>query len=126
MIGRFSTAAISGSCTGRADQQGATCAVGATAVGIYGEIQLNDFDAFKAKARQLSGKVAVVLDGPGGALIAALQIDAYVRLKGWGTMDECYSACASIWLAGTPRMMGPEAKIGVHAASVNGQEKGAR
>jgi hypothetical protein len=39
-------------------------------------------------------------------------------------LDECYSACASIWLAGTPRMMAPQAKIGFHAASVNGQEKG--
>ncbi len=36
-------------------------------------------------------------------------------------MDECYSAFASIWLVGTPRMMAPEAKIGFHAASVNGQ-----
>src|SRR5882762_101024 len=95
-------------------------------IGIYGEIGPNDFEAFKAKAGPLTGKVAVALNGPGGALISALLIGEYVRLKGWATfvLDECYSACASIWLAGTPRTMTPTAKIGFHAASLNGQEKG--
>jgi hypothetical protein len=95
-------------------------------ISISGEIGANDFEAFKAKAGLLSGKVAVGLESPGGVLIAALQIGEYVRLKGWSTfvLDECYSACASIWLAGTPRIMAPQAKIGFHAASVNGQEKG--
>jgi hypothetical protein len=74
----------------------------------------------------LVGKVTVHLESPGGALIPALQIGEYVRLKGWSTFvpDECYSACASIWLAGVPRTMPPQARIGFHAASVNGEEKG--
>jgi hypothetical protein len=95
-------------------------------VSIYGQIQPNDYDVFKAKAGQVSGKVSVALHGPGGNLIAALQIGEYVRLKGWGTfvLDECYSACASIWLAGSPRIMTRQAKIGFHAASLNGVEKG--
>jgi hypothetical protein len=36
----------------------------------------------------------------------------------------CHSACALIWLAGVKKAMDPNAKIGVHAASLNGQETG--
>jgi hypothetical protein len=99
---------------------------GSQMISIYREIRPNDFDAFKAKAGQLCGKVAVALESPGGALGAALQIGEYIRLKGWGTfvLHECYSACASVWLAGSPRIMTPKAQIGFHAASLGGVEKG--
>jgi hypothetical protein len=100
-----------------------------TQMTIKGEIDPNDFDAFKlvANAVALLGKpVLVDLESPGGNLIAALQIGEYIRAKRWGTSvyDECDSACAAIWLAGVLRYMSPIARIGFHAASVNGQEKG--
>jgi hypothetical protein len=97
-------------------------------ISIDGQIFLDDFRAFKLAASRLTArKVAVVLSGPGGNLIAAMRIGEFVRLKGWGTFvaTECDSACAAIWLAGHPRMMSPTAKIGFHAASVAGQENGA-
>jgi hypothetical protein len=59
-------------------------------------------------------------------LIDGLQIGEFIRLKGWSTfvIEECDSCCAAIWLAGTPRLMSSGAKIGFHAASLNGVERG--
>jgi hypothetical protein len=96
-------------------------------ISIDGQIFPDDFQAFERAATRLTArKVTVVLSGPGGNLIAAIRIGEFVRLKGWGTFvaTECNSACAAIWLAGHPRMMGRAAKIGFHAASVAGQENG--
>jgi ATP-dependent protease ClpP protease subunit len=92
---------------------------------LVGQINSNDFEVFKVKAGQM-GKGAVILDSPGGSLLAALQIGEMIRLRGWSTyvVGECSSACAMIWLGGVQRYMTPTAKIGFHAASVNGQEKG--
>jgi hypothetical protein len=97
------------------------------AISITGVIGPDDFEQFKLKASPLVGKRMVALNSPGGNVIAALQIGEFVRLRGWLTFvfNECDSACALIWLAGTPRMMMSNAKVGFHAASVNGQEKGA-
>jgi hypothetical protein len=96
-------------------------------ISVEGQIGPDDFAAFKLKANRLTArKIAVMLSGPGGNLIAAIQIGEFVRLKGWGTFvfSECDSACAAIWLAGTPRMVAPNALVGFHAASINGQENG--
>jgi len=95
-------------------------------ISIDGRISPNDFDVFKAKASPVSGRSVVFLNSSGGHLVAALQIGEFIRLKGWATIvpSECYSGCALIWLAGTERMMSANAKIGFHAASMNGQENG--
>jgi len=98
-----------------------------TVIHIDGRIERDNFEAFKWKANPLTGMVAVHLRSPGGNLIAALQIGEYIRLKGWATavLSECDSACAALWLAGSPRVLiGRTAKVGFHAASINGQEKG--
>jgi hypothetical protein len=97
-----------------------------TAVTISGQINVDDFEAFKIKAGPLGSKAVVVLSSPGGNVVAAIQIGEFIRLRGWATavLDECDSACAMIWLGGVNRVMAPTAKIGFHAASVNGQEKG--
>jgi hypothetical protein len=96
------------------------------ALGVENEILPGDFEAFKLKASPLVGKVIVVLRSPGGSLIDAMEIGEFVRLRGWVTFvyGECDSACAAIWLAGTPRIMMSNALIGFHAASINGQERG--
>jgi hypothetical protein len=98
-------------------------------ISIAGEIVTGDFDAFKAQAARVNGKAVVFLNSPGSSLVDGLQIGEFVRLKGWLTLAaRCYSACAMVWLAGTPPMMfseGPQgSQIGFHAASINGQEKG--
>jgi hypothetical protein len=95
-------------------------------VSINGQIGPDDFDTFKAKASPITGRALVFLNSEGGNLVAALQIGEFIRLRGWVTFapDECYSSCALIWLAGVNRLMIATSKIGFHAASVNGQEKG--
>lgn len=49
-----------------------------------------------------------------------LTIAAEIRSMGYTTIvlsdQECYSACALIWVAGVKRMMGETASIGIHAA----------
>jgi hypothetical protein len=99
---------------------------GGRIITIDGEIDPNDFDVFKVKASPIGGKPAVFLGGPGGNVLAALQIGEFIRMKGWTTtvLNECDSACALIWLAGVQRTMTPTAKVGFHAASMDGQEKG--
>lgn len=99
---------------------------GAAAVFIAGPIGSNDADQFMAKVGMLGGKTSVVLSGPGGDLLAGIQIGEFVRLRGWSTLviDQCSSACALIWLAGTQRIMTSSARVGFHAASVDGQERG--
>jgi hypothetical protein len=95
------------------------------AITITGQIDPNDFETFKIKAGPLA-KADVWLSSPGGDLQAAIKIGEFVRLRGWSTFVSagCSSACALIWLAGISRYMTDAARIGFHAASVNGQEKG--
>jgi hypothetical protein len=100
--------------------------VGGTAITLSGLIGPGDAETFKIKAKLFPGKATAILSGPGGNLLAAFAIGEFIRLRGWSTYvsDECDSACALIWLAGVQRLMTPEAKIGFHSASVNGQETG--
>lgn len=93
---------------------------------VTGEITGNDYDNFKYLTSSLTGNYAVILNSPGGSLLASLQIGELIRLKGWKTVAPsiCFSSCALIWLAGTQRYVTPTSKIGFHAASIGGQEKG--
>lgn len=98
---------------------------GAT-ITLGGLIGPDDDETFKVQTRLFPGKATVVLSSPGGNLLAAFAIGEFIRLRGWSTYvsDECDSACALIWLAGAPRLMTANARIGFHSASVNGQETG--
>jgi hypothetical protein len=100
--------------------------VGGTTITLNGLIGPDDAEAFKVKAHLFPGKATATLSSPGGNLLAAFAIGEFIRLRGWNTYvsDECNSACALIWLGGAQRLMTPDAKIGFHAASVNGQETG--
>jgi hypothetical protein len=93
---------------------------------IQGDILPNDSDAFTSKESALSGQYVVALQSRGGNPIAAMEIGKFIRMRGWKTYVPagCLSSCALIWLAGASRAMDPAAKIGVHAASLNGQEIG--
>jgi hypothetical protein len=99
---------------------------GGTAVTLSGLIVPDDAETFKVRTRLLPGKATVILNSPGGNLLAAFAIGEFIRLRGWSTYvsDECDSACALIWLAGVQRLMTAGARIGFHSASVNGQETG--
>ena len=85
---------------------------------------LEDDDYSKFLAASGGQNLTVDLNSPGGSLLSALQMGAYVRDNGYSTLvrDEstCASACALLWLAGRNRVAGRRAAIGFHAASVNG------
>jgi hypothetical protein len=91
-------------------------------IGIDGSIAAGDERIFQAMAQQVPAAL-VVLSGPGGSLGAAMAIGQEIRSRGWKTLvparARCASACAVIWLAGTTRFLGPDARIGFHAISAS-------
>jgi hypothetical protein len=94
-------------------------------VTIAGRIDRGDEVAFDHIVANVTNAL-VVLTGPGGNVAAALAIGQQVRARGWQTLvpagSSCASACALIWLAGTQRMLGVNARIGFHAISVKNNE----
>jgi hypothetical protein len=97
-----------------------------TAVSITGDITPTSYDEWTAKVSSLQGPHTVFLWSYGGNLLAALQIGEFIRMRGWNSavLADCYCSCALIWLAGSSKWMLPEAHIGFHVASLNGQESG--
>jgi Hsp70 protein len=91
---------------------------GVQVISITGDIGPDDHERFKQKVEGLTAKAVVQLSSPGGLARIGWAIGAYVHSKGWATFvsGECDSACADIWLAGTPRFMTPTAKIGFHSS----------
>ncbi|WFR97591.1 hypothetical protein [Rhizobium tumorigenes] len=67
-----------------------------------------------------SGRAVIVLNSGGGNLVAGLEIGRAIRLKGFATAVPanalCASACALTWLAGSPRLLADDSKLGFHAA----------
>ena len=92
---------------------------GSALIVIMGEITAGD----DTKFRELSVKfpdAMVALDSSGGALAPALEIGRQIRLRGYITAvldgDLCASSCALIWLAGAPRILQGNARLGFHAS----------
>jgi hypothetical protein len=89
--------------------------------GIYvtGEIVAPDEAAFRELAERYPQAV-VFLESPGGALVPAIEIGKLVRQHGYATVvlgeSTCNSACALIWLAGTPRYLEGTGNLGFHAS----------
>jgi hypothetical protein len=89
--------------------------------GIYvtGEILEPDQAAFEELAERYP-RAVVFLDSPGGSLLPAIEIGKLARRKGYATVvldqSTCNSACALIWLAGTPRYLEGAANLGFHAS----------
>jgi hypothetical protein len=89
--------------------------------GIYvtGEILAGDEVAFQRLAEQYP-RAVVFLDSPGGSLVPGIEIGKLVRQKHYATVvldqSTCNSACALIWLAGTPRHLEGQGHLGFHAS----------
>src|SRR5262245_7481810 len=102
-------------------------AAGLAGILVRGTLNEGDAARFREKAAPLS-KALVILDGPGGNLLAGLQIGEMIRMKGFatGVVGTCASACALAWLGGTTRFMTRQSKIGFHAAAndTDGSETG--
>jgi peptidoglycan hydrolase-like protein with peptidoglycan-binding domain len=86
---------------------------------INGELVSGDQQRFINAALPLEGAV-VVLAGPGGSLVAGISIGDAIRLKNFRTVvlgsQVCASACALMWLAGTPRLLSANSRVGFHGA----------
>ena len=87
---------------------------------LSGIIEPGDDARIAAAASGRPRPAAVSLSSLGGNVQAALAIGALVRREGLRTVVParavCASACGLVWLAGTPRAMGEESHVGLHAA----------
>jgi hypothetical protein len=97
----------------------ATLERGAEAIVISGDI-LDGDDARFGDLSLRFPRAVVYLESAGGSLVPAIEIGKLVRARQHPTAvldgSTCTSACALIWLAGTPRYLGPEAHLGFHAS----------
>ncbi len=88
------------------------------AIVVRGRIELGDEKAFFELVKTVPN-ARIVLAGPGGNVVAALAIGQEIRARNLQTLvpagAACASACALIWLAGTKRLLGEDARIGFHA-----------
>lgn len=84
---------------------------------VEGQLEYGDEAKFLAAARGMP-KAVVALDGPGGNLHAGMEIGKAIRARNYITAvpGSCASACALAWLGGGKRLVGPNGRVGFHAA----------
>ena len=84
---------------------------------VKGELELSDAASFRTTVASLP-KAIILLEGPGGNLIAGMAIGNIIRQRNFITFVDtvCASACALAWLGGTGRFVSKDALIGFHAA----------
>ena len=100
----------------------------AQGIQISGTIDAEDVGKFMEIAAPLKTTTVLLTDSPGGSSEAAFSMGRIIRARKYATAveGECFSACADIWLAGTPRMRGANAKIGLHSAAARNPETNER
>lgn len=84
---------------------------------IRGKIAAGDERRFAQVAADLDDAV-VRLESSGGLTAPAMAIGRMIQALDYSTVVEearCTSACALIWLAGNPRVLGRQARVGFHA-----------
>jgi hypothetical protein len=96
---------------------------GGSLITVRGEIVAGDLAKFRRVALE-TDQAVVWLASPGGVVSEAVEIGRIVRLKGYSTLVTsdvaCSSACGIIWLAGQTRNLEEGARVGFHAAYVDG------
>ena len=99
-----------------------------TVISVEGELVAGDEKRFADAAVRATSGTMVVLNSPGGNMLAGIQIGKDIRLEGFDTAVpqglQCASACAFAWLGGTRRFMAEGATVGFHAVYTtdNGQD----
>jgi len=92
---------------------------GVEAIVITGDIRDGDDARFGDLSRRFP-RAVVYLESAGGALVPAIEIGKLVRARRHATAvldgSTCTSACALIWIAGTPRYLGAQGRLGFHAS----------
>lgn len=84
---------------------------------ISGDIVEGDQDKFLTLARKVPNSI-VSLKSPGGLIEPAMEIGRMVWFNNMTTFvvdGECASACGLIWLAGIPRVISTNGKVGFHS-----------
>jgi hypothetical protein len=96
---------------------------------VTGPIVPGDFDrlrAFLQTPSQSNGIPSFFIDSPGGNIAEAEKIAAYIHETGATVTipsgSQCSSACFLLFAAAAHRFMAPDALIGVHSVSYNGEE----
>jgi hypothetical protein len=89
---------------------------------ITGEIIKGDYDKFMSTINRIPNDkpVMILLEGPGGSLIDAINIGLEINKRRYSTVAYkgiCASACAYIWLAGDRAIIDTDshAKVGFHS-----------
>ena len=95
---------------------------------ISGRIEPGDIEKFMELAAPLETTTVLLTNSPGGRSEVGFALGRIIRARKYATAveGECFSACADIWLAGTPRMRGVNAKIGLHSAAARNPENNER
>jgi len=92
---------------------------GVEAIFITGDIHEGDDARFGDFSRRFP-RAVIYLESAGGALVPAIEIGKLVRARRHATAvldgSTCTSACALIWIAGTPRYLAPQSRLGFHAS----------
>jgi uncharacterized protein YraI len=105
-------------------------ASGRVFVDVVGELNMGDEKTFEKQTANRRN-VVVTLISPGGHPFPAMEMGRLVRRQAMTTFVPgdrvCASACALIWVAGKPRTLESNARVGFHAAynRNTGQESGA-
>jgi len=92
---------------------------GVEAIFITGDI-LDGDDARYGEFSRRFPRAVIYLESAGGSLVPAIEIGKLVRARHHATAvldgSTCTSACALIWIAGTPRYLGQQGRLGFHAS----------
>ena len=96
---------------------------------LRGEIVVGDFDRL-AEALDIVGSrrglASLDVDSPGGNILEADRLATLIRRQGYAVSvaenEECASACFLLFAASRHRAAAPGARIGVHSASMFGDE----
>lgn len=115
------TVAFAASCpTEAAEIRSVSTVGGGTGLELSGLIQAGDDAKLAALLRVTPHPTSLALASLGGNVQAALAIGTMVRDKALRTVVApraiCASACGLVWLAGTPRVLGENGHVGLHAA----------
>lgn len=105
-----------------ASTQAAEISVVGSRIVVKGPFISEDYAKFRQVAETVEGLATVELESNGGSAGAAVLIGEEIRRRKWSTSvlvnKVCASACAFIWLAGTPRQLDRDARVGFHGVYV--------
>ena len=102
-----------------ADISSQTLGDGYQVIMVIGDVEAGDEEKFRELTLKFP-KAVIALDSPGGAVRPALEIGRMISLRSNPTVvlekSVCASACALMWLAGSPRFLEPGGRLGFHAS----------